>query len=126
MGALGWFFHFPPRGRIFGKKEIAHLFPKKLKKLKFLKNTLGSHANDVGEDFIKNIIEKFDSRMEIVCANMSELARFLKLNSNVKDVYLPTFEKCEEAKLVKGTLERNASALSFRLLGDLERALALR
>ena len=95
-------------------------------KLKFLKNTLGSHANDVGEDFIKNIIETFHSRMEIVCANMSELARFLKLDSNVKDVYLPTFEKCEEAKLVKGTLERNASALSFRLLGDLERALAFK
>ena len=95
-------------------------------KLKFLKNTLGSHANDVEEDFIKNIIETFDSRMEIVCANMSELARFLKLNSNVKDIYLPTLEGCEEAKLVKGTLERNASALSFRLLGDLERALAFK
>ena len=95
-------------------------------KLKFLKNILGSHANDVGEDFLKNIVETFDSRMEIVCANMSELARFLKLNSNVKDVYLPTFEKCEEADLVKGTLERNASALSFRILGDLERALAFK
>lgn len=95
-------------------------------KLKFLKNTLGSNANDVGEDFIKNIIETFDSRMEIVCANMSELARFLRLNSNVKDVYLPTFEKCEEAKLAKYDLGRNTSALSFRLLGDLERALAFK
>jgi len=95
-------------------------------KLKFLKNTLGSHANDVGEDFIKNIIETFDSRMEIVCANMSELARFLRLNSNVKDVYLPTFERGEKAKLAKFPPERNAGTLSFRLLGDLESALALK
>ena len=95
-------------------------------KLKFLKNTLGSYANYVGEDFIKNTIETFDRRMEIVCTNMFELARFLELNQNIKDVYLPTFERSEKAKLTKCPPERNASALSFRLLGDLERALAFK
>ena len=95
-------------------------------KLKFLKNTLGSHANYVGEDFIKNAIETLDRRMEIVCTNMFELARFLELNQNIKDVYLPTFEKSEKAKSAKCAPERNASALSFRLLGDLERALAFK
>ena len=95
-------------------------------KLKFLKNTLGSQANYVGEDFIKNAIETFDSRMAIVGANIFELASFLKSNPNVKDVYLPTFKKGENAKLAKFCPERNAGTLSFRLLGDLESALALK
>ena len=95
-------------------------------KLKFLKNTLGSNANHVGEDFLENAIETYDSRMEIVGANMFELAHFLKLNPNVKDIYLPTFKRGEKAKLAKFFPERNASTLSFRLLGDLESALVLK
>ena len=92
-------------------------------KLNFLINALGSKVDEGGCTLIEAALEDFDKRMATICININELIEFLKSNNNIEAVYLPSVEKQGETEVAKDSLERTSGVISFRMTGNMERAL---